>query len=64
MNLSGLRCDCGSDDLVAIFPGQQGKKFANLFTVVREIPDRAWCEPCWAARFNVVASGEGGGINL
>ena len=55
---------CASPDVIAISHGEQGEKFAYLFAVVREIPDRAFCLACWTARFSVVAPGVGEGINL
>ena len=55
---------CTSPDVIAISPGQQGEKFADLFAVVRGIPDRAFCLACWTARFSVVAPGVVEGINL
>jgi hypothetical protein len=42
---------CASPDVIAIQPGVEGERFADLFTVVRPVADVAWCERCWRARF-------------
>jgi len=47
--LFGLRCACGSDDVVAIKPGYDPP------TVTREpaIADEALCETCLRAKYDV-----------
>jgi len=58
MTLSALRCACGSPEIMAVAPGTEpdGAAKPDLFTAYaanadRGSPVRAFCWPCWAARF-------------
>jgi hypothetical protein len=56
MRLLDLRCDCGSDDLFSVAPGDGGERFADLFAVERPVPARSWCATCWLAQFAAPAA--------
>lgn len=45
--LADFRCDCGSPDIVAIAPGDEPERAADLFIVARGEPARCWCAACW-----------------
>ena len=47
--LPTLRCDCGSDTIVAACPGTVGDRAGDLFALTRAVPLRAWCCGCWPA---------------
>lgn len=51
--MCALRCECGSDDLVAVAPGAEA--IGELFTVVRGVPVRGFCATCWARLFKAAA---------
>ena len=45
---------CRKPEIIAVAPGQEGEKFVDLFTVIREVPAMAWCERCWPWRVEKV----------
>lgn len=45
MTLSDLRCACGSDQVVAIDPGDE--EVRDLFLLRRGRPVTAYCLACW-----------------
>ena len=62
MKIDSLQCECGSDDLVAIAPGEE--EVRDFFLLRRERPIRAWCMPCWqrlVAQPNEVVANDTGG---
>ena len=51
MILPGIRCACGSADLVAVKPGTLPRMCAaGGFPVDRGEPDAAWRFACWPVR--------------
>ena len=51
---TGFRCDCGSEQVMAVEPGEE--EIRELFLLRRERPAKAWCMPCWAQRFGAQAA--------
>lgn len=52
MKLLNLRCgDCGSDDLIAIWPGRARAQLDMLETIP-DRPIKCWCQLCWEHRFS------------
>lgn len=45
--IADLRCECGSSDICGVAPGSAEERAADLFTVSRGDPLRAWCAGCW-----------------
>jgi len=43
----GLTCDCGSDQVFAVAPGQEADRAAGLFSLTPGKRPQAWCEACW-----------------
>ncbi len=57
-SLADIRCGCGSSEIMAIKPGQDGERqgVIDFFTrrdplVSIPIADVAWCFGCWSRRF-------------
>ena len=46
---------CGSADLIAIAPGTENERAADLFVVEQGEPSRAWCAAHWPFRVCVAA---------
>ena len=42
-----LRCQCGSDEVMAVEPGDLAESFGDLLITRRPRPTRAWCLQCW-----------------
>jgi hypothetical protein len=49
--MMGLRCRCGSAEIMAIAPGTDDPMVFDLFRENRGEPGRAWCAACWSKEF-------------
>ena len=60
-SLSAARCPCGSAEIAAVRPGEDGEDGEALtllgteIVMRRPVPDAAWCRVCWLRQFGVAA---------
>lgn len=47
--LTGFKCTCGSEEVIAVEPGED--EVREIFLLRAERPDKAWCLPCWQQRY-------------
>jgi len=51
IRLAELRCaKCGAAEVVAVAPGSEDQRAADLFVLKRAAPVRAWCLQCLATK--------------
>lgn len=53
VSFNKLHCACGSAELIAVAPGQQGERAPGGVMIRKPKPDRAWCAACWPWRGNI-----------
>jgi hypothetical protein len=54
IKLADIRCACGSDQIMAVDPGEE--EIRDFFLLRRERPAKAWCMSCWTLRFGAQAA--------